>query len=62
MRGTKADGPEEATIVSIDPSGVAIVENTEGLSDEVFIKEYRLLVPEAEVTPERRNESSQIKL
>ena len=39
MRGTKADGPEEATIVMMDPSGVAIVRNKEGQEDEVFIKD-----------------------
>jgi len=41
MRGTKANGLEKATIVAIDPSGVAIVKNTEGLEDEVFIKDIK---------------------
>lgn len=39
MRGTKADGPEEVTIVAMDPSGVALVKNAEGISDEVYIKD-----------------------
>lgn len=55
MRGTKADGPEDATIISIDPSGVAIVENTEGLSDEVFIKDITT-TPESEVEIESDGE------
>ena len=55
MRGTKADGPEDATIISIDPSGVAIVENTEGLSDEVFIKDITT-TPESEVEIEADDE------
>ena len=41
MRGTKAKGPEKATIVAMDPSGVAIVKNAEGLEDEVFIKDMQ---------------------
>ena len=41
MRGTKANGPEKATIVAMDPSGVAIVKNAEGLEDEVFIKDMQ---------------------
>jgi len=41
MRGTKADGPEEATIVAMDPSGVALVRNAEGLTDEVFTKDMQ---------------------
>ena len=39
MRGTKSDSPESATIVMMDPSGVAIVRNKEGQEDEVFIKD-----------------------
>ena len=39
MRGTKADSPEEATIVMMDPSGVAIVKNKDGDEDEVYIKD-----------------------
>ena len=41
MRGTKADGPEEVTIVAMDPSGVALVKNAEGISDEVYIKDIQ---------------------
>ena len=41
MRGTKANGPEEVTIVAMDPSGVAIVKNVEGQEDEVFIKDMQ---------------------
>ena len=41
MRGTKADGPEEATIIAMDPSGVAIVKNAEGREDEVYIKDMQ---------------------
>ena len=41
MRGTKADGPEEATIIAMDPSGVAIVKNVEGREDEVYIKDMQ---------------------
>ena len=41
MRGTKADGPEEATIIAMDPSGVAIVKNAEGQEDEVFTKDMQ---------------------
>lgn len=39
MRGTKANSPEEATIVMMDPSGVAIVKNKDGNEDEVYIKD-----------------------
>ena len=41
MRGTKADGPEEVTIVMMDPSGVAIVRNAEGQEDEVLTKDIK---------------------
>lgn len=41
MRGTKANGPEKATITAMDPSGVAIVKNAEGLEDEVFTKDMK---------------------
>jgi len=51
MRGTKADRPEEVTIVAMDPSGVAIVKNAEGISDEVFIKDIQ---PIKEVNEGRR--------
>ena len=56
MRGTKADGIEEATIVSIDSSGVAIVENKEGLSDEVFTKDM-IATPSTETKQESEGAS-----
>ena len=51
MRGTKADGPEEVTIVAMDPSGVAIVKNVEGQEDEVFTKDMQ---PVQEINEGRR--------
>jgi hypothetical protein len=41
MTGTAADGYEECTILGMDPSGVAVVQNKEGLSDEVYTKDLR---------------------
>jgi hypothetical protein len=41
MRGTEANGPEEVTIEYMDPSGVAIVRNAEGLTDEVYTKDLQ---------------------
>ena len=41
MRGTKADGPEEVTIVAMDPSGVSLVKNAEGITDEVYTKDMQ---------------------
>jgi len=51
MRGTKADGPEEATIIAMDPSGVAIVKNAEGREDEVYTKDMQ---PVQEINEGRR--------
>ena len=51
MRGTKADGPEEATILAMDPSGVAIVKNAEGREDEVYTKDMQ---PVQEINEGRR--------
>jgi hypothetical protein len=50
MRGTKADGPEEATIIAMDPSGVAIVKNAEGREDEVYIKDMQPAKQASEAT------------
>ena len=41
LRGSAADGYEECTILGMDPSGVAVVQNKDGLSDEVYTKELR---------------------
>ena len=41
MRGTKADGPEKVTIVAMDPSGVSLVKNAEGITDEVYTKDMQ---------------------
>jgi len=54
MRGTKADGPEEATIIAMDPSGVAIVKNAEGREDEVFTKDMQ---PVQEINEGRRRKT-----
>lgn len=54
MRGTKADGPEEVTIVAMDPSGVAIVKNAEGREDEVFTKDMQ---PVQEINEGRRKKT-----
>jgi len=41
MTGTAADGYEECTILGIDPSGVAVVKNKAGQSDEVYTKDLK---------------------
>lgn len=41
MRGTTADAPERAIITAIDPSGVCIVKNADGMEDEVFINDIK---------------------
>ena len=41
VRGSAASGYEECTILGMDPSGVAVVQNEDGISDEVYTKDLR---------------------
>lgn len=52
LRGSAADGYEECTILGMDPSGVAVVQNKDGLSDEVYTKELRPIGGERNVNEE----------
>jgi len=57
VRGSAASGYEECTILGMDPSGVAVVQNKDGISDEVYTKDLRPIGSKAVNEDETTKES-----
>lgn len=55
LRGSAADGYEECTILGMDPSGVAVVQNKDGFSDEVYTKELKPIGGKRSIKEEGQN-------